>query len=210
MINSSGWKIALKLFTLGLLCVCLVFFSRLDMRGARAQGARQKVIAKTFTRNEVVELSEIRVSQKIIDTDKAFDEDDDWLNKVFLKVKNISNKPIVFLEVALDFPETQATGSEMSYRVVLGQMPGSKFPQKHDPIFMLPGDALEIPLDQHYAKLKSFVEHRHSIAQITKLELGINFVVFADKTGWAAGYFLKQDPNDPDHYINIGEKPAPN
>ena len=209
MINSTGWKIALKLLTLGLLCVCLVFFSRFDMR-AGVQGARQKVIEKTFARNEVVEISEIKVSQKIIDTGKAFDEDDDWLNKIFLKVKNISNKPIVFLEVALDFPETNATGSEMSYRVVLGQMPGSKFPQKHDPIFILPGDGREIPLDQHYAKLKSFVEHRHSVAQINKLELRINFVVFADKSGWAAGNFYKQDPNDPDHYINVGDKPEPN
>jgi hypothetical protein len=210
MINETHRRIARKLFALGMLSACLFVFSRTDMRGAGGQGTGQKVIEKAFTRNAVVEISEVKVSQKVVEAGKAFDEDDEWLGKVFLKVKNISSKPIVFLEVAFDLPETVATGSEMSYRVAFGQMPGSKFPQKRDPLFILPGDTLEIPLDQHYTKLKSFVEHRHSITQISKLELRIHFVVFADRTGWAAGYFLKQDPNDPDHYMNIGEKPEPN
>jgi hypothetical protein len=173
-----------------------------------AQGQdRQKVIEKAFTRNAVVEFSEIRVSQKGIEPGKAFDESDDWLNKVFLKVKNVSDKPIVFLEITLDFPETRATGSVMSYRVVLGQMPGSRFPQKHDPIFMMPGDTLEIPLDKHYDRIKTFVERRHQIREIRKAELGTGFIVFADKTGWTAGNFYRQDPNNPDHYINVGDQP---
>lgn len=209
MINETQRRIARKLFALGMLSVCLFIFSRTDMRGAGGQ-AGQKVIEKAFTRNEVVEFTEMKVSQNAVEPGKAFDADDDWLNKGFVKVRNISNKPIVYLEVALDFPETKATGSVMSYRVVFGQMPGSRFPQRHDPIFMLPGDTLQIPLDEHYPKIKSFVEHRHRITDIRKLELGINFVIFADKTCWAAGNFCRQDPNNPDHYINTGDKPEPN
>ena len=209
MINETQRRIARKLFTLAVLGVCLFVFSRTDMHGAGGQ-AGQKFIEKAFSRNDVVEFSEIKVSQKAVEPGKEFNEDNDWLNKTVLKVKNISKKPIVFLEVALDFPETLATGSEMSYRVTFGKMPGSRFQQKNDPIFMLQGDSFEIPLDQHYAKLKSFVEQRHPISKIGKLDLRINFVIFADRTGWAAGDFLKQDPNDPDHYINIGDKPDPN
>src|SRR6266498_2466966 len=93
---------------------------------ARGQ-AKERVIKKAFTRNEVVEFSETKVSQKDVEPGKGFDADDEWLNKVFVKVRNISNKPIVFLEVGFDFPETKATGSEMSYRVAFGQKPGSRF-----------------------------------------------------------------------------------
>jgi hypothetical protein len=172
--------------------------------------SKERVVKKAFTRIEVVEFSEIKVSQKDVEPGKGFEEDDEWLNKVFVKVRNISKKPIVFLEVGFDFPETKATGSEMSYRVAFGQKPRSRFPQNHDPISMLPGDSLEIPLDKDYTKLKSFVERRHRITDIHQLELSVVFVIFADKTGWAAGNFYRQDPNDPDHFINTGDRPEPN
>jgi hypothetical protein len=172
----------------------------------RAQ-TKEKIIGKAFTRNEVVEFTEIKVSQNAVTPGKAFDADDEWLNKVFVKVRNISKKPIVFLEVGFDFPETKATGSEMSYRVAFGQRPGSSFLQNHDPIFMLPGDSLDIPLDKDYTKLKSFVERRHRIIDIHKLELSVVFVIFADRTGWAAGNFYRQDPDNPDSYLNVGDNP---
>lgn len=97
----------------------------------------------------------------------------------------------------------------MSYPVVFGQRPGSKskFTKQHDPIFLQPGDTLEVPLDQHYAKIKRFVEERSPIANIRDLELEIGFVIFADNTAWTAGAFLRQDPNNPDHYINVGQNP---
>ena len=211
MIENDRSRIALKLLALASLIVCLVVFSGSKLPGsfASAGQGKQKVIEKAFSRNDVVEFSEIKVSQQMKEAGKGFDADDDWLSKTYVKVKNISNKPIVFLEVAFDFPQTKATGSEMSYRVAFGQRPGSKLPQYHDPIFMPPGESLEIQLDPEYRKLKSFVERRHPITEISKLDLSINFVIFADKTAWAAGYFLKQDPKDPDHYINIGENPEP-
>jgi hypothetical protein len=171
---------------------------------------RERVVEKALTRNQVVEFTEIKVSEKLVSTGKAFDGDDEWLNKSLVKVKNISDKPIVYLSVTFDFPETTKTGTVMSYPVVFGQKPGSKFPQNREPIFMMPGDTLEIHLDKDYAKIRSFVERRHRIADIHKLELAVGFVVFADKTGWAAGNFYSQDPTDPDHYINIGDRPEPN
>jgi hypothetical protein len=208
MINETHRRIARKLFTLGILSVCLFVFSRTDMRGAGGQGTGQKVIEKAFTRSSpVVEVAEIRVSQKAVVPGQAFDGDDDWLSTVFLKAKNVSGKPIVYLAINVNFPETRASGGMMSYPVVFGQMPGSRFPQTHDPLFMLPHDSLEIPLDKHYTKIKSFVERRNPIKNIHKLELEIGFVVFADKTAWMAGDFLRQDPNDPDHYINVGSQP---
>lgn len=183
---------------LGSLVVCL--------SGWTAGGqARQKVIEKARTENEVVQFSEIKVSQKVVEPGKAFDDDDEeWAGKFFLKVKNISNKPIVYLSVNINFPETRTTGAMMSYPIVLGQMPGSKFRQFHDPISLLPGESLEIPVDQNQAKMKSFVENGGmAFRNIRKVELEIGFVVFADKTAWSAGIFKRQNPNNPDRYDPI-------
>jgi hypothetical protein len=209
MMNEARGQIAVRLFVLLALTICLVVFSRTDLLGAGGQ-AGQKVIEKALTRNEVVQISEIRVAQRAVEAGRGFEADDEWLNAVMLKVKNISNKPIVFLNVTVDFPETKGSGSVMSYPIMFGLLPGSKLPQRNDPIFILPGDSLEIPLQQHYAKIKSFIEQRRLIKEIRKAEIAIGFVVFADKTGWTAGNFLRQDPNNPDHYINIGDKPDPN
>ena len=174
--------------------------------GQSAQST-EKVIEKEFTRNEVVEIGEIKVSQKAVDYGKAFAADDEWLSKVAVRVKNISNRPIVFLEIGFDFPETKASGNEMSYRVAFGQRPGSKFPQSHDPLYMMPSETLDIALQPEYTKLKSFVEHRHRITNLHKLSLSVVFVIFADKTGWAAGNFYRQNPENPDQYLNVGDHP---
>jgi len=197
-------RIAFNLVVLVTLGICLIVFLRTDLRGAGGQD-HQKVIEKARTENEVVQFSEIKVSQKPIEPGKAFDDDDDdWVGKIFLKVKNISNKPILYLAITINFPETRATGAMMSYPIALGQQPGSRFPQPHDPIFLLPGESLEIPVTQNLAQIKSFVEKGGMpFRNIGKVELEIGFVIFADKTAWSAGGFKRQDPNNPDRYLPI-------
>jgi hypothetical protein len=195
--------IAINLLVLVTLSVCLIVCLRTDLRGAAGQ-SRQKVIEKARTANEVVQFSEIKVSQKAVELGKTFDDDDDeWAGKIFLKVKNISEKPIVYLSVNLNFPETRATGAMMSYPIVMGQMPGSRLRQFHDPISLPPGESLEIPVTQNHEKMKSFVEQGMPFRNIGKVELEIGFVVFADKTAWSAGVFKRQNPNNPDRYDPI-------
>jgi len=203
MSKKTQRRIALNLFVLGTLSTCLIVLLRTDLLGAGGQ-APQKVIEKARTVNEVVQFSEIKVSQKSVEFGKTFDDDDDeWAGKIFLKAKNISEKPIVYLAVNINFPETRATGSMMSFPVMLGQLPGSKFRQFHDPISLPPGESLEIPVRQNYAQMKSFVEERMPFRNIGKVELEIGFVVFADKTAWAAGGFKRQNANNPDRYDSI-------
>lgn len=196
-------RIAINLLVLVTLSICLIVFLRTDLRGAGGQG-RQKVIEKARTENEVVQFSEIKVSQKAVEPGKTFDDDDDdWAGKIFLKVKNISDKPIVYLAVNINFPETRATGAMMSYPIVMGQRPGSKFRQFHDPIFLLPGESLELPVTQNHERMKSFVEEGMPFRNIGKVELEVGFVIFADKTAWSAGIFKRQNPNNPDRYDPI-------
>jgi len=204
MSKKTERRMAINLFVLVTLSTCLIVFLRTDLRGAGGQ-ARQKVIEKARTANEVVQFSEIKVSQKSVEFGKTFEDDDDeWAGKIFLRVKNISEKPIVYLAVNLNFPETRATGAMMSYPVVLGQMPGSKFRQFHDPISLPPGESLEIPVTQNYAQIKSFVEKEGMpFRNIGKVELEIGFVIFADKTAWAAGTFKRQNASNPDRYDPI-------
>ncbi len=203
MSKKTQRRIAINLFVLVTLSTCLIFLLRRDLRGAAGQG-RQKVIEKARTENEVVQFSEIKVSQKAVEPGKTFDDDDaEWAGKIFLKVKNISDKPIVYLSVNINFPETRATGAMMSYPIALGQQPGSRFPQPRDPIFLLPGESLELPVTQNHERMKSFVKEGMPFRNIGKVELEVGFLIFADKTAWSAGSFKRQNPNNPDRYDPI-------
>lgn len=170
---------------------------------------RGKAIGKTFTRNSVVEFQEIKVLGKPVKFDEPFDGSDEWLPTILFKAKNISNKPIVFLSVNVNFPETRAAvGAMMSYPIEFGQRPGSKLPSRSDPMVLLPTDTLEIKLQDRYPKIKAFIERRLAIKDIRRADLEVGFVIFDDGTGWGAGNFYRQDPSDPDRYINTGDKPT--
>jgi len=170
---------------------------------------RGKAIGKTFTRNSVVEFEEIKVAGKPVKFDQRFDGNDDWIPTVGFKAKNISDKPIVYLAVNINFPESRAKlgGAMMSYPIEFGQRPDSALPSRGEPMVLLPNDTVEINLQNHYPGIKAFIERRLTLKEIHQADLEVNFVIFDDKTGWSAGNYYRQDPVNPDRYINIGDKP---
>lgn len=171
--------------------------------------SRGKAIGKTFTRNPVVEFEEIRVSGKPVKFHEHFDGNDDWIPTIDFKAKNISDKPIVYLAVNINFPETRATlGAMMSYPIEFGQRPDSTLPSRGgEPMVLLPNDTVEINLQDHYPRIKAFIERRLTLRDIRQADLEVSFVIFDDKTGWSAGNYYRQDSANPDRYINIGDKP---
>jgi hypothetical protein len=171
-------------------------------------GPSKKVMAQSFTRNAVVEFDEIFAGTKRVKLNEAFDAPDDWLSNVVLRVKNTSKKPIVYLEVNINFPETRASGAMMSYVMRFGQKPGIKGQDFANPLLIPALSTYDVRLSNFYPQIKQFVENRTELKNLSRQELEIGFVVFEDKTAWAAGDFFTQDPKDPTRYHNVGDKPA--
>jgi hypothetical protein len=143
------------------------------------------VVDKEFSRNDVVEFSEVKSKSRHVNLGQGFDDDDDWVKELALKITNKSAKPITYLLIGLDFPETAATGNIMEYQFVLGQLPGTKYPQADKPLLIEPGDSWDIPIAEQYARIKPFILRRHQLSDIHKIDLSARFVVFADRTGWS-------------------------
>ena len=134
--------------------------------------SRGKAIGKTFTRNSVVEFEEIKASGKPLKFDERFDGSDDWIPTIGFKAKNISNRPIVYLAVNINFPETRAVvGAMMSYAIEFGQKPGSALPSRGEPMVLLPNDTVEINLQDHYPRIKAFIERRLTLKDIHQVDL---------------------------------------
>jgi hypothetical protein len=177
-----------------------------SMTSVNAQ-SEKKVIKLARTIKPQLKFSDVKVGQQGRKFDENFDSEPEWVKNLSFKLQSISDKPIVFLQVNVNFPETRLTGNLMSYTMMLGRKPDIKFKQHNKPMLLMPGETLEISLDKEKDKISKFISERQPIESIQKVELEIGFIVFEDKTAWVAGGFLRQDPNNPNRYNPIESEP---
>lgn len=167
---------------------------------------KQKVLEKAPTpRNQPVIIFEAKHSGKPINFAEGFDGDDDWLKNTGFRVKNVSVREIVYLQLDLNFPPTQALEREMSFPLTFGRHPNLDNSSK-PPFSLPPGGEMDIALDEEtYQKLARFVAHRRSISSINKSVVWLGFVVFADGLGYSGSYYVRRDPLDQQRWVPIAD-----
>ena len=202
--NSSLMRLSSLLLIGIVISLGIWFYTRSN---SHAQTDKLKRVEKAYSSNPQIRVTKIRIGEQLRQFDEEFDESDDWLSKMSLEIENISKKPIAYLQLNLNFPETRSSGNMMSYPVDFGLRPGSRFISSNKPLNFLPGEKLSFTLEEKYQRLLRFVETRHPMNEIKQLQVEIGFIIFNDRTAWAAGEFLRQDINNPDYYVNIGAKP---
>lgn len=177
---------------------------------ASPQSDQRKLLEEAYSSNPQVRVTKLKIGSNTRRFNEEFDESDDWPRRLALEVENIATKPITYLQVNLNFPETKSSGNMMSYGIVFGvrENLGTSI-VANKPLRLMPGEKLQITLDNEYDKLERFIQIRHKMNQIRKAQVEIGFIVFEDGTAWAAGDFLRPDSYNPRHYINVGPK-APN
>lgn len=154
--------------------------------------------------NEPLKIVGVKAANKSVRLGEKFDGADDWMRNANIRVKNVSDKTIIYIEIDLNFPETKASGNEMSYRLKLGHRPAA---HNMDPSLELrTGEEAVLSLDgERYEQLVRFLEQRHPISGIRKGIVRIGFVIFVDGTAWSGGMFHRRDPNNPNRYIPVTE-----
>src|ERR1051326_2504983 len=113
MDKDTLFRLVLKFVTLALLVACLCVFSspkNPNILTARAQ-SKQRMVGKEFSRNDVIEFSEVKSNSRHVNLGEGFDDEDDWVKNLALKITNKSAKPITYLNIGLDFLEKPATGN---------------------------------------------------------------------------------------------------
>jgi hypothetical protein len=159
--------------------------------------AHGKVIEKENFPNTPFEVIDLKATNKLVKFGEKFDDDENWLKKINFKLKNNSDKPIVYVLVYLHFPETEATGMGMTFQLQYGQRPGAKT-VTGKPILLIKGEVSGITLsDSDYGELKRFIESRQSLGSISKVVINIPTVYFADGTVWSGGVLYRPDATAP-------------
>ena len=160
----------------------------------------RKSIEEAFSVEPQIRLSKAMVGNVERRLKEEFDESDDWPRRLSLEVQSLATKPIVYLEINLNFPDTRATGSLMSYPVKLGIRPDLNVPRENAPLRLMPQEKKIISVRNQYESLKQFIVRRHPMSDIRKIQVEIGFIIFDDGTAWA-GEYLKADPSKPGRYV---------
>lgn len=159
-----------------------------------------------------VELVDIKMEQRSVGLSEKFSAGEDWLKGVEFKLRNVSKKKIIYIELDLNFPETVTGGNEMSFRISLGKRPGSSLTNSKAALLVEEEEEISFVLDEaQYKRLTNFIEPRQPMSSINTVTMEIGFIIFSDGiTAWGAGNYYRQDPHDPNHYTNVGINPPDN
>ena len=164
---------------------------------------KPRTVERTPFFKEPLEFVEVRGGGETIEFDKAFFRAGDWLENFTIVIRNKHDHPIVYVSVALDFNETRATGNGVTFPLGYGINPLTKAKKEGEPPVPA-GDTVELKLTpQKYEALKKFLAERHQLADLTRVALRIELIIYEDGKGWSGGNFMRPDPSTPGRYIPI-------
>lgn len=203
--NSHNTSIRYRLTFALLLAAAAGMFFLVKGFSAGAGQAQGKLVDQQRFENEPVEVVEVKAKGKRVKIGKRFDDDDDWVKGMAWTVKNTSSKPITYMAVSLDFPETKSSGNVMTFTLRYGQ--NLRAPAlSGEPIYLMPGDTMPVALsDLKYEELQKFIELRHPVKSLREVSLRMFEVRFADGTVWSGGSFFKPDPNNSKKLVPVEE-----
>lgn len=184
--------------------VCTAALESISGRSQQTGSLKKKVVEALYPSDAPVQVDDLRVSGKSIKLGEKFDSDEEWLKHLSLKIKNKSNKSVVAVQIDLFFPETKASGNMMTFPLWVGQDPlsGSGSAAR-----LTPDDSTDLSISsKEYAKLKNFIERRHSLSSIQRIIFQMNSIYFEDGTIWSYGSWVRRDPLNPSKLIPIANR----
>lgn len=171
------------------------------------QSVADKKISRRMHKDEVLEFDDLKIKAKKIKLDQGFQhdsEDENWLEGLELKLKNKSEKPVVFISIDLAFPETGNVAPMRVYDVNIGQRPGSPR-QLANSIFIIPNDVIHYSLSNvELSNIKAFLSRGNfTLKGISKLEIRVTTVIFSDGMKWYEGEWFRPNPSVPSGYEKV-------
>lgn len=198
-INETG-RLSSKLLPLLVVIITFVtYFVSYEVFISLAQtnDGKDKKFTQSSWKNEPVELIEIKNSSKSFKLNEEVDQEGDWLAGLSLSFKNKGTKRLKYLEVSLDFPETQKTGNMLVFPLTFGKNPADKrysVPEE----FVEADKEVSVSLDQkQHKRLKSFLESRQKIGELSEIQIRVIKILYDDETGWNLGNFIRMEPGNP-------------
>ncbi len=198
----------------GLVCIEAVWFIIFKPTSLKAQNAETVTIRKNIRRakyqNEPYEFTNMTFKRpsdyqgpEMPNNEKGnVNTPNDWLRGFAFTLKNISEKPIVWVRVRFVFPKTE-DHPNLGFDTYLGRRdPKSTY---FNEMILEPSETIEFVLsDKEFQRLKNFVTRAGAeFEKLSGVELEIQALGFSDKTKWDTGDMYEPDPENPDKYRKL-------
>lgn len=134
-----------------------------------------------------IRITLIRSRIGVIDTDKAFSADEDWLKGLKVKLQNCGTEPVTYIELRLRIPRTNEQKEKGEVDLLFHLHYGT------DPFVVSNGSVQAIAKDEE-VELELSDDTYHVLrssprfpAKLNKIEISVSMLKFIDGTFWIAG-----------------------
>jgi hypothetical protein len=126
------------------------------------------------------------------DKEKAFKDlnNENWLRDLEIEVKNTGNKPIYFLVLAVDLPDTRGPdGNIVGWDIHYGRTDLIEItaPLKPEDVPIKPGETHIFTIAERFVRGWQGIARAHQIAQPKRVQVIFQFINFGDGTGFWGG-----------------------
>jgi hypothetical protein len=195
-------RILFVLLTLNVV-VALLLKTRSSSDAQAQNQEADRVVEKISTKNEPLEIAELRTKTKRVSLDQPFPSGDDWLEGMTFRLKNVSGKTLRRAELELIFPEIKLGNGTFLFTIHYGQIPDLPDPDSIEMPLVQTDETFELKFDDlTYATLRQRVFQGVSV---TKVRMLISTAYFADGTAWRHGFWCRRDPNNPRRWLIIDQ-----
>ena len=175
----------------------------------RADRAYERLIEKrtnSAIRNEPVEITLAKTRKGAVEFNRAFkDQDNDWLKGFTLTAKNISQRPITFIDVTYSFerPKDQDNSNQPA---LINTLTFGSIGKNANQAKLNPGESTELVLDDAtHDFLQQALGKAGYTTSVQRIRFYLSQVIFADGTMWSLGYWYQRDPANAENWIRIPE-----
>jgi hypothetical protein len=154
--------------------------------------------------DQPLEITELRIDGKEAKLSKGVTIDTEWLRGLSWKVKNVTDKNILAIDLFIVFPQTASNGGRLFVlSMKYGTDPKSLGrPDTSQPL--RPKDTTTFVIsDEIYGRLKPNLEKQVAISDVNHLRIKTELVVFDDDTAWGGGQHMRRDPNNPRVWVPV-------
>jgi hypothetical protein len=184
----------LRSFTYGAVLFVVLFASG----AAFAQQVRDRQLTPTFDFTTIqmpVEILSIKLNGKIVQPGEKIQGDDEWLQGLSFTLKNISDKPIAYIDVGLRFPQPQGF---VVYILAYG-VDFSRGEQRREssPAAIQPGETLDLALTKEkYPMFQRILALGGASRSFDTAPYFVDRICFENEPDviWEGGMLKRRDP----------------
>jgi hypothetical protein len=186
------------------------------------QGKERAVKIKTF-KDQPVEIVAVKVKGALVEPERKIAGDSDWLNGMTVTIKNVSDKPVVYVTISVSahyekdgVRKRTSDGRDYVAAATIGYglrpyMPGEP-PRSYSATPLMTGQTSDVVLSETKRdELYRLLRLEDASTDIPELTLWVDHVAWygEDDKMWSNGRILRRDPNNPRLWLPVDDPDSP-